>query len=743
MNKLSAFSKNYHVLALAGLLLMAGCSNHNNNAGQPVAGNAPAAPAAQQKAAPAPATKPATPVPVMKPVTGERIINANSEPGNWMSTGRTYDEQRFSPLKQINDGNVSKLGLAWYFDLDTHRGQEATPIVVDGVMYVSTAWSMVKALNARTGALLWSYDPKVPKEWGVYACCDVVNRGVAVWGNKVYIGTLDGRLIALDAATGKPVWSTLTIDKNKPYTITGAPRIVKGKVLIGNGGGEYGVRGYISAYDAETGKLDWRFYTVPGDPSKPFEEPILKEAAKTWHGEWWKHGGAGAPVWDSMAYDPKLNLLYIGTGNSSPWNQAIRSPDDGDNLFLSSIIALNPDTGKYVWHYQETPGDNWDFDSTQQITLANLKIDGKMRKVLMQVPKNGFFYVIDRTNGKLISAKPVIHVTWASRIDMKTGRPVVNPAARYGLTGKTWVSMPGPAGAHNWQPMSFDPLTRLVYVPINDAGFVYQPVKKMKMDPHSFNVGIDFGGADLPTNPAAKKQVMATVTGHLAAWDPVQQKEVWRVNYPGPWNGGVLSTAGNLVVEGNAMSKFVIYAADSGKKLWSMPVQTGVIAGPVSYTVDGQQYIAVAAGWGGIYPLVTGDLAFKSGPVRNISRILAFKLNGTAKLPPMPPEPPKVLNPPPLKADAQTLAEGKKDYDRACSTCHGGAVVSGGLIPDLRYSPSLGNPLWFEIVEKGLYKDKGMVAYADTFSHKQINAIQQYVIKVAQETKKLEEANKQ
>jgi len=725
MAKLSMLIRNSHLVVLSIVLLTTGCGEENKTADQPAVEQAPVNSVTQEEAAPAAA---------ITPVTADRIINADDEPGNWLSTGRTYDEQRFSPLQQINDRNVSALGLAWYYDLDTSRGQEATPIIVDGTMYVTTAWSMVKALDAKTGALKWAYDPKVPKEWGVYACCDVVNRGVAVWENKVYFATLDGRLIALDAATGSQVWEVLTIDKTKPYTITGAPRIIKGKVLIGNGGAEYGVRGYISAYDADTGEMAWRFYTVPGDPSKPFETPILQQAASTWNGEWWKYGGGGT-VWDSMAYDPELDLLYIGTGNGSPWNQTIRSPGGGDNLFLSSIVALNPDTGEYVWHYQETPGESWDFTATQHIILADLQINDETRKVLMQVPKSGFFYVIDRTNGKLISAQPVVPVTWATHIDMATGRPVENPDARYGKTGKVWVSMPGPAGAHNWHPMSFDPQTKLVYVPVNDAGFVYQPMQDMKMDPHSFNVGVDFGGADLPSDPEVKKQVMATVTGHLAAWDPVQQKEVWRVNYPGPWNGGVLSTAGNLVVQGNAGSEMAIYAADSGTKLWSMPVQTGVVAAPVSYEVDGEQYIAVAAGWGGIYPLVTGDLAFKSGPVRNISRILAFKLNGSANLPPMPAEPPRVLNPPELTADDQTLAQGKQGYDRACSTCHGGSVVSGGLITDLRYSPSLGNQLWFEIVENGLYKEKGMVSYADTFTHDQINAIQQYVIKRAQDSK--------
>ena len=721
MRKLPILHRFGLLFALILAWLLAACGTEDKN-GTSTNGSTPTA------------TVSTPPAPALRGVDANRIMHADAEPGNWLSHGRSYDEQRYSPLQQINAGNVSNLGLAWYFDLDSSRGQESTPLIVDGTMYVTTAWSMVKALDAKTGALKWAFDPQVPKSWGVYACCDVVNRGVAIWNNNIYLATLDGRLIALNAATGQQVWEVLTIDKTKPYTITGAPRVIKGKVIIGNGGAEYGVRGYVSAYDAETGSMAWRFYTVPGDPSQPFEAPVLEQASRTWNGEWWKMGGGGT-VWDAMAYDPDLNLLYIGTGNGSPWNQSIRSPGGGDNLFLSSIVALNPDNGAYVWHYQETPGESWDFTACQHIILADLDINGTIRKVLMQVPKNGFFYVIDRTNGQLISAEKVIPVTWATHIDMATGRPVENPDARYGSTGKVWVSLPGPAGAHSWHPMSFDPQTKLVYVPVNDAGFVYQPVKELVKKPHSFNVGVDFGGADLPSDPAVKKQVMDTVLGHLAAWDPVQQREVWRINYPGPWNGGVLSTAGNLVFQGTAGSELVAYAADKGTKLWSMPVQTGVVAAPVTYEVDGEQYMAVAAGWGGIYPLVTGDLAFKSGPVRNISRILAFKLGGKANLPAIPPETPRVLNPPELKADDARLAVGKSAYDRACSTCHGGGVVSGGLLPDLRYSPSLGNQLWFEIVENGLYKEKGMVSYADTYSHEEIDAIQQFVIKRAHESK--------
>ena len=345
-----------------------------------------------------------SPAPAAAAIDAARLTAADKEAGNWMSYGRTYDEQRFSPLQQVTAGNVAQLGLAWHYDLDAvHRAQESTPLVIDGVMYVTTAWSKVVALDARTGKELWRYDPKVPGEWGVNACCDVVNRGVAAWKGKLYLGTLDGRLVALDAATGKPAWEVLTVDRAYRYTITGAPRVIKDKVIIGNGGAEFGVRGYVSAYDADTGKLVWRFYTVPGDPTKPFESPALEKAAKTWNGQWWKEGGGGT-VWDSVAYDPKLDLLYIGTGNGAPWNRASRSPGGGDNLYLSSIMALKADTGEYVWHYQTTPGETWDFTATQHLILADITIDGRARQVIMQAPKNGFFYVLDRATGELISA---------------------------------------------------------------------------------------------------------------------------------------------------------------------------------------------------------------------------------------------------------------------------------------------------------------------------------------------------
>lgn len=663
---------------------------------------------------------------VGKAVNEARIIHADDEPANWMTYGRTYSEQRFSPLKQINDTNVGQLGLAWFYDLDTRRGQEATPLVVDGVMYFTTAWSKVFALDAATGAVLWSYDPKVPPEWAVNACCDVVNRGVAVWGGKIFFGTLDGRLIALNAATGYPAWEKLTIDRRFRYTITGAPRVVKGKVIIGNGGAEMGVRGYVSAYDTETGKMAWRFYTVPGDPARPVENPVLAKAAKTWSGEWWKYGGGGT-VWNAMSYDPELDLLYIGTGNGGPWNPRIRSPRGGDNLFTCSIVALRPETGEHVWHYQENPDEAWDYDSDEDIVLADLTIDGRARKVLLHAPKNGIFYVIDRATGELISAKPYTHVTWASGVDMKTGRPIEEALARYSA-GKPDLVIPGPLGAHSWQPMAFSPLTGLVYIPTQDAGFPYQSDTDFKMRALAYDNGVDFAAAGMPQDPKIKKAIISSVTGRLVAWNPVQQKQVWDVERPEAWNGGVLATAGNLIFEGTARGNFEAYLADKGTRVWTYPIQTGAIAGPVTYTVRGEQYVAILAGWGGVFPLAAGEIALKSGRVRNVSRMIVFKLGGRAALPALPAEEPEVLNPPRATADAATVHRGEAVYQRFCSTCHGDVAVSGGVLPDLRYSSTLANDQWFQIVLGGLLQPNGMVSFAKEVSRQDAAAIRAYVI---------------
>ena len=422
---------------------------------------------------------------------------------------------------RITADNVGQLGLAWFADLETNRGQEATPLVIDGVMYVSTAWSMVKAFDAKTGALLWSYDPAVPRELGVRGCCDVVNRGVAAWKGKIYVGTFDGRLVALDARTGRQIWSVMTVDPDKPYTITQAPRVIKGRVVIGNSGAEYGVRGYISAYDAETGTLAWRFYTVPGDPANPPEQPILAEAAKTWHGEWWKEGGGGT-VWESLSYDPELNLIYFGVSNGLEWNQGYRSESQGDNWFLSSIVAVNADTGAYAWHYQCTPGEEWDFDAVQQLILADLPIDGVTRKVLMQANKNGFFYVIDRQTGKLLSAQNFTPVTWASGVDPKTSRPIENPDIRYDKTGKPSSQLPGALGAHSWQAMAFNPKTGLVYIPAQEIGMIYEAVKDFQTAPIGWNIG-------------TATTFKSDVKGYLIAWDPVTRR---RCGAPTIWVHG-------------------------------------------------------------------------------------------------------------------------------------------------------------------------------------------------------------
>jgi len=656
-----------------------------------------------------------------------RLVHADNEPGNWMTYGRTYSEQRFSPLKQINDQNVGQLALAWYVDLDSHRGDEATPIVVDGVMYFTTTWSRVFAVKASTGEKLWSYDPKVPPEWTINACCDVVNRGVAVWRGKVFVATLDGRLVALDAASGKPVWETLTIDPHLPYTITGAPRVVKGNVLIGNGGAEYGVRGYISAYDADTGKMVWRFYTVPGDPAQPYESPILQKAAKTWKGQRGKLGGGGT-VWDSIAYDPDLDLVYFGVGNGTPWTPRARSPQGGDNLFISSVVALKAESGEYVWHYQETPGDAWDYDSAESIILADLTFNNSSRKVLLHAPKNGFFYVLDRATGELLSAKPYTTVSWASSIDLKTGRPIVNAAALYEKQKTGSPVSPGPSGGHTWHSMSFSPLTGLTYIPVQDTGFLYKSEQHPRQSNLAFNIGMDLVAAGMPQNPEIKKAVLATIKGHLSAWDPVQQKEIWRVDRITAANGGLLSTAGNLVFQGTAQGNLEAYRADNGQKLWSADAQSGIVAAPVTYTVNGEQYVAVLAGWGGVFALASGEVALSAGRTQNIHRLLAFKLGSKASLPPLPPFTTPQLKPPKPTATAATVHKGEALSQLYCSTCHGDVAVSGGVLPDLRYSGTLDNDQWFEIVLKGQLKQAGMVSFDKELSREDASAIRAYVI---------------
>jgi quinohemoprotein ethanol dehydrogenase len=518
-------------------------------------------------------------------------------PAEWLSYGRDQAETHYSPLTQVSTTTVARLTRAWSTPLGVPGTLETTPLVSNGVLYATGPWSTVFALDARTGDMKWTWDPKLPTTGGPRLCCGAVNRGVALYNGLVFVGLLDGRLVALSADTGIPVWDVQTsVDLKESYSITGAPRVVKGKVIIGNGGAENAVRGYISAYDAMTGRLVWRFFTVPGDPSKPFEHPELAMAAKTWTGEWWKYGGGGT-AWDAMAYDPEADLLYVGTGNGGPWDRNFRSPQGGDNLFLASILALKPDTGRLAWHFQQVPGDQWDYTTTQPMTLADLRIGGRTRKVLLQAPKNGFFYVLDRITGRFISGEPFTATNWATRLDATTGRPIETPQARYGLTPVTIT--PGPPGAHNWQPMSFHPGTGLVYFPVRVNAFQYSIDPAYKYNKGGRNLGVIAGPGALPR---ASGEVAATASSFLLAWDPVAQKERWRVNFSGAGTGsGTLATGGMLVFEADPQGTLVAYHARTGERLWSAPVGNGA-ATPISYELGGRQHIAIAGGRGGDDP---------------------------------------------------------------------------------------------------------------------------------------------
>jgi quinohemoprotein ethanol dehydrogenase len=648
------------------------------------------------------------------------------EPGQWLSTGRTWDEQRFSPMDQINVDTVGQLGLAWYADLATDRGQEATPLVVGRTLYNIEPWNVTTAYDAVTGRQLWRYDPQVPLRFGRLACCDIVTRGLAAWQDKVIIATLDGRLIALDKDTGAEKWSTLTVDNSRGYTITGAPRVYvtaqgRALVLIGNGGAEIGVRGYISAYDAETGELAWRWHTVPGNPADGFENAAMERAATTWTGQWWQAGGGGT-VWDSLAFDPALNLIYVGTGNGSPWSQRFRSPDGGDNLYLASIVALDATTGEYRWHYQTTPGEVWDYTATQNMILADLQIGGRTRQVIMQAPKNGFFYVLDRVTGELISAEAMLPITWATGIDMATGRPIENPAARYSTT-PVMVS-PAAGGAHNWNPMAYSPRTGLVYVPVTETYMAYSAAETY--DPARGGTGMAFAGQDDERRRIAEF-ADANSKGWLSAWDPVTQTERWRVPYAQKGSGGVLVTGGNLVFQGTIGTTFAAYRADTGQKVWELPVQNVPIAAPITYMVDGVQYIAINAGWGGGLAHVERanfDSLFLGRP-----RLLVFRLGGTAQLPPLPATSvvvPELSPPPPLTGTPAQVAAGESLYGANCALCHGNAARGG--VKDLRHMTPATHASFADIVLGGSRAANGMASFADVLSAEQVEAVHHYLI---------------
>jgi PQQ-dependent dehydrogenase (methanol/ethanol family) len=639
---------------------------------------------------------------------------------DWPSYGLDYAETRHSKLNQISTANVKELGLVWSYNLESKRGVESTPLVVDGIMYVTASWSVVHAVDVRTGQRIWTYDPKVPREAGYKGCCDVVNRGVALHEGKVFVASYDGRLIALDAATGKVAWEKDTIiDRKFSYTITGAPRVFKGNVIIGNGGGEYGVRGYITAYDAKSGAQKWRWFTVPGDPSKPFEDESMAKAAKTWDpaGKWWEAGGGGT-AWDAMAFDPELNLMYIGTGNGSPWQRDKRSPAGGDNLYLASIVALNPDTGKYVWHYQQTPGDNWDYTSTQPMILADLTLEGKPRKVILHAPKNGFFFVIDRVTGQFISAKNFVDVNWASGYD-KNGRPIETAIARAGDRPREII--PSAFGARNWHSMSFNPATGLVYMPVQGVPLTLMDNKDWKFngvrpgEPHSnmgWNTG-KFANVEAPTSKPF---------GRLIAWDPVKQQAAWTKEQISPWNGGTLTTAGNLVFQGTADGRFIAYNATTGEQLWEAPTGTGVIAAPSTYLVDGKQYVSIAVGWGGVYGLAQ-RATDRQGP----GTVYTFAVGGKAPAPAF------------VKYQMDKLVAGVK-YDPAhvptgtalyvsnCVFCHGvPGVDRGGNIPNLGYMDAAYIENLDKFVFKGPATERGMPDFTGKLSMDDVQKIKAFI----------------
>lgn len=647
-----------------------------------------------------------------------QALNNTADGHNWAAWGRSFDEQRFSPLDQINRDTVKRLGLAWSFELDNVWSVSSQPLAVDGVIYIAVGYSQVYAIDALSGKQLWHYNPQVDPikmrmAWGI--------RGLAFWKGRVYVGVQDGRLIALDATTGEPDWSVLTTQPGDNRYITGAPRVFNDTVIIGHGGADFGyVRGYVTAYDTATGEQRWRWHVVPGNPADGFENAAMEMAAKTWTGKWWQSGGGGT-VWNAMTYDPEFNRIYLGTGNGSPWNHKLRSPDGGDNLFLCSVVALDADSGEYVWHYQTTPGESWDFNSTMDMVLGELDIDGKPRKVMMHAPKNGFFYVIDRQDGRLISAEKLGKVTWAERVDLDTGRPLEVPGVRY-ENGEALI-WPGSAGMHNWHPMAFSPQTGLMYIPTremagyyNDEGRDPRQWKMSSDDPMGLKGFFD----DIPTTAGSSA---------VLAWDPLTQSKAWEVGTPGLSNGGVITTAGGLVFQGRADGRFVAMDDRTGKELWATDMGVGTQAPPMTFSADGKQYLAVLAGWGGSQ-MMMGSLAAQYGWVgrEHPRRLLVYALDGDAKLPDSPPpSQPQITDDPAFVVDASKAESGKQIYFKNCTICHGSGVVAGGYAPDLRASTvPLSAAGFAAIVRDGALLTRGMPVFPE-LGEPELDALRHYI----------------
>ncbi len=656
----------------------------------------------------------------------DHALNGTQDGRNWAAFGRTFDESHYSPLSQINTGTVRRLGLAWSLDLDTTNSVTA-PLEVDGVLYLSSGYGIVQAVDVRTGRNLWRYDAKpmdqpgaskMRIDWGI--------RGLAFWKGRVYTGTADGRLLAINARDGAIAWSVQTVDPGNGAAITGAPRVFNGKVIIGFGGGDFSpLRGYVSTYDASTGKLLWRFYTVPPRPGAKdgaASDDILAKARGSWTGTWWKYGGGGT-VWNAITYDPDFNRIYIGTGNGDPMNWKLRSPGGGDNLFIASIVALDADTGRYVWHYQTTPGDSWDYDATTDMTLTTLRIDGQDHKVLIQAAKNGFIYVIDRANGKLLSADKLGTVTWAERVDPATGRPVLVPGARY--EHKSILLWPSFQSVHHWPPQSLSPRTGYMYEPTLEMPATYgdEGVDLKHFHPRMWTndyTGLTVGNGDVPVN-----------AGHsvLKAWDLQHHRIAWQVETAGISNGGTLATGGDLVFQGLADGYLHAYAARDGRDLWSYFAKVAVTGVPITYSVDGKQYLTITAG-----PLAGSTAGFGSisgqwgwDPRIHPRRLLTFVLDGKAQIPPTPPRRPAVpLDPPGFQVDAARAKRGAYEYIH-CVLCHGMGVVAGGIAPDLRASPvPLSMAAFVHVVRDGGLKARGMPQFAE-ITDEQLEDIQQFI----------------
>lgn len=676
-----------------------------------------------------------------------RLARADDEPSNWYTNGRDANGSYFSPLSRINATNVSRLGYAWSYDLGTARGQEATPLVVDGVLYAVGNWGRVYALDAKTGRRLWEFVPKIDGQYGRYACCDVVQRGLQVWKGKVYAGATDGYLHALDAGTGRVVWRADTLPpearaERSPYTSSGSPQIAGSLVVVGNGGADFGVRGFVTAFDLETGKLAWRFYTVPRDPALgPQEAPHLDAALKTWdpNGSWTRHGGGGT-VWDGMAYDPNLDLLYIGTGNGAPYNYRDRSPKGGDNLYLASILAIRARNGTLAWHFQEVPGEHWDYTATQKFILADITVDGRMRQVIMQAPKNGFFYVLDRVTGEFLSAKPFVAFNWTRGLDDK-GRPSPAPEADYD-TGPKLV-YPTFAGGHNWPPMSRDPRTGLVYIPTYEDAVVMvessrRPIGSVPGQFTTYPVAPDIYeseevrmnlGALPPLERLTRKAPpgLSASRTTLKAIDPLTGRIMWQEQDQQFMASGIMTTAAGLVFNGRADGSLRILASDNGKLLKRIETGSSILAAPMTYAVEGTQYVAVITGYGGGggFSFPSHTAAYRYG---NRNRILAFKLDGGAVPIPQEMHYPPIPEPIPWSANAGELESGRRLYIKYCSSCHS---FGPGLVPDLRRLTEPMHALFDDIVLRGILVQKGMGRFDDVLTPEDTRAIHGYIIEQA------------